>query len=146
MSLSLNKVTLAGNLTRDPEVEFLANYRAVANFGLAVNEKYKDKDGNKKESVTFIDCEAWGRTAELIGQYLSKGNPCYVEGKLKLDTWDDKDGQKKSKLKIVVDVVQFLGGKRDESRDESERTPTESPEPKPQRPAPTPAGEDEPPF
>jgi len=142
MSLSLNKVTLAGNLTRNPGVKFLANDLAVANFGLAVNEKYKDKDGNKKESVTFFDCEAWGRTAELIGQYLNKGNPCYVEGKLRLDTWDDKDGQKKSKLKIVVDVVQFLGGKRDES----ERPAIDDPEPKPQRPAPTPAWEGEPPF
>ena len=103
---------VAGNLTRDPEVKFLANERAVCNFGLAVNKKWKDKEGNAKEEVTFIDVEAWGRTAELIGQYLKKGSPAYIEGHLKLDTWE-KDGQKHSKLKVSADSVQFLGGKRD---------------------------------
>lgn len=106
--LSLNKVILAGNLTRDPEVKFLANERAVANFGLAVNERWKDKNGETKENTTFLDIEAWGRTAELVGQYLFKGHPCYIEGKLKLDTWE-KDGVKQYKLKVIADTVQFLG-------------------------------------
>ncbi|MBA2480438.1 MAG: single-stranded DNA-binding protein [Planctomycetes bacterium] len=113
MSLSLNKVTLAGNLTRDPQVRFFANERAVADFGLAVNRKYKANDGTLKEETTFVDVEAWGRTAELIGQYLTKGRACYVEGRLKLDSWEDKkDGQKRTKLKVVADNVQFLDSNR----------------------------------
>ncbi|MBA3707462.1 MAG: single-stranded DNA-binding protein [Planctomycetes bacterium] len=113
MSLSLNKVVLAGNLTRDPQVRFFANERAVADFGLAVNRKYKANDGTLKEETTFVDVEAWGRTAELIGQYLTKGRACYVEGRLKLDSWEDKkDGQKRTKLKVVADNVQFLDSNR----------------------------------
>ena len=111
MSLNINNVILAGHLTRDPEIRFLANENAVANFGIAVNRKFKDKDKNLAEEVTFIDCEAWGRTAELIGQYLTKGRPIYLEGRLKLDTWQDKDGQKRTKIKVVVDNVQFIGAK-----------------------------------
>ena len=113
MAFSLNKVLLGGNLTRDPETKFLANENCVANFGLATNRKYK-KDGETVEEVTFLDCEAWGRTAELIGQYLTKGSACFIEGRLKLDQWDDKTtGEKRSKIKIVVDSVQFIGGKPD---------------------------------
>jgi len=85
MSLNLNKVILAGNLTRDPQVRFFANERAVADFGLAVNRKFKTNDGQQKEEVTFVDIECWGRTAELVGQYLTKGRPAYIEGRLKLD-------------------------------------------------------------
>jgi single-strand DNA-binding protein len=113
MSLSLNRVILAGNLTRDPQVRFFANERAVADFGLAVNRKYKTNDGQLKEETTFVDIEAWGRTAELVGQYLTKGRACYVEGRLKLDSWEDKEGQKRSKLKVVADNVQFLDSNRD---------------------------------
>ena len=109
MSLNLNRVTVAGNLTRDPEVRFLANEKAVANFGLAINHRYKTKEGERKEDTTFVDIEAGGRTAELVGQYLTKGRACYVEGRLKLDQWEDRDGTKRSKLKVVADTVQFLG-------------------------------------
>jgi len=110
MSLNLNKVMLAGNLTRDPQVRFFANERAVADFGLAINRKFKTNDGQQKEEVTFVDIECWGRTAELVGQYLTKGRPAYIEGHLKLDQWDDKEsGKKRSKIKIVADTVQFLG-------------------------------------
>jgi single-strand DNA-binding protein len=108
MALSLNRVMLAGNLTRDPQVRFLASEKAVAEFGLAINRRFKDKDGQLKEEVTFVDVEAWGRTAELVGQYLTKGRACYVEGRLKFDSWEDKEGQKRSKLKVVADTVQFL--------------------------------------
>ncbi len=109
MSLQLNRVMLAGNLTRDPQVRFFANERAVADFGMAINRKYKASDGQMKEETTFVDIEAWGRTAELVGQYLTKGRGCYVEGRLRLDSWEDKEsGQKRSKLKIVADNVQFL--------------------------------------
>ena len=108
MAVAINRVLLGGNLTRDPVVRALANEQAVANFGLAINRRFKGADGQMKEEVTFIDVEAWGRTAELVGQYLVKGRACFVEGRLKLDTWDDKDGQKRSKLKVVADSVQFL--------------------------------------
>ena len=108
MAVSLNRVILAGNLTRDPQVRFLANEQAVANFGLAVNRRFKGSDGQMKEETTFVDIEAWGRTAELVGQYLTKGRACFIEGRLKLDSWDDKDGQKRQKLKVVADNVQFM--------------------------------------
>lgn len=114
MSLNLNHVTIAGNLTRDPEVRFLSNEQAVCNFGLAVNRRWKDKAGESKEEVTFIDCEAWGRTAELVAQYLKKGSPAYIEGRLKLDQWEDKDGKKQQKLRVVAESVQFLGSKGDQ--------------------------------
>ena len=109
--VSINRVTLAGNLTRDPVVRMFGNDRAVANFSLAINHRYKSADGSVKEDVTYVDIEAWGRTAELVGQYLSKGRSCFIEGRLKLDNWEDKDGSKRSKLKVVADSVQFLGAK-----------------------------------
>lgn len=155
MSLNINRVMLAGNLTRDPQVRFFANERAVADFGLAVNRRYKGSDGQTKEETTFVDVEAWGRTAELVGQYLTKGRGCYIEGRLRLDTWDDKkDGSKRSKLKVVADNVQFIGGRgeggeRPSQAGSDEAAPGDaSPEPaKPSRPAPPAAGgEDEPPF
>jgi single-strand DNA-binding protein len=108
MSLNLNRVMLSGNLTRDPEVKFLPNDKCVAQFGLAINRRWKDSNGESKEETTFVDCEAWGRTAELVGQYLVKGRGCFIEGRLKLEQWDDKEsGQKRSKMKVVADVVQF---------------------------------------
>jgi len=109
--VSINRVMLAGNLTRDPVVRMFGNDRAVANFSLAINHRYKSADGSVKEDVTYVDIEAWGRTAELVGQYLSKGRSCFIEGRLKLDNWEDKDGSKRSKLKVVADSVQFLGAK-----------------------------------
>lgn len=111
MPFSYNRTMLAGNLTRDPVVRFLANEQAVANFGLAVNRRFKGSDGQLKDEVTFVDIECWGRTAELVGQYLTKGRGCFVEGRLKLDQWDDKDGQKRSKLKVVADEVRFVDSK-----------------------------------
>jgi single-strand DNA-binding protein len=119
MAVAFNKVILAGNLTRDPQTKFITDERAVCNFGLAINKRFKDKAGEMKEDVTFVDIEAWGRTAELVGQYLTKGKSCIVDGSLKLDTWE-KDGQKHQKLKVVAESVQFLGGKDDgEKRDEN---------------------------
>lgn len=110
MSLNLNHVVLAGNLTRDPDVKQLNADRVVANAGIAINRKWKNHTtGDLQEEVTFVDIEAWGRTAELMGQYLKKGSPVYVEGRLRLDQWEEKDtGQKRSRLKVVVDTVQFL--------------------------------------
>ena len=156
MSFSYNRVMLAGNLTRDPQVRFFANERAVADFGLAINRKYKTNDGQMKEETTFVDVEAWGRTAELVGQYLTKGRGCFIEGRLKLDSWDDKEsGQKRSKLKIVADSVQFV----DSQRGGQSGAPTGAggemeggDEPAPRAPArsapaaPAPVADDEPPF
>lgn len=110
---SYNRVIILGTLTRDPEVRHTPSNQSVANFGLAINRRYTTSGGEKKEETTFVDCEAWGKTGEAIGQYLTKGRPVFVEGRLKLDTWQDQQGEKKSKLKVVVESFQFIdsGGK-----------------------------------
>ena len=101
-----------GNLTRDPELKQTPNNQSVAQIGIALNRKYKDRDGNmQEEDTTFVDCEAWGRTAEVMAQYLSKGRPVFVEGRLKLDQWQDKDGNNRSKLKVVIENFQFIDSK-----------------------------------
>jgi single-strand DNA-binding protein len=110
---SYNKVLLMGNLTRDPEVRYTPKGTAIANLGLAVNRVYTTEGGEQKEEVTFVDIEVWGRQAETAGQYLSKGRPVFVEGRLKLDSWEDKEsGQKRNRLKVVAERVQFLGAPR----------------------------------
>ena len=107
---SFNKVILVGNLTRDPELRYTPKGTAVAKIGIAVNRVYTNDAGEKKEEVTFVDVDVWGRTAENVGQYMRKGRPILIEGRLKLDQWDDKQtGQKKSRLGVVADTVQFLG-------------------------------------
>src|SRR6476469_3417380 len=99
---SFNKVILMGNLTRDPELRYTPKGTAVAQIGLAVNRQWKSESGEQKEEVTFINVDAWGRQAEVIAQYLKKGAPLFMEGRLKLDTWEDKNTkQKVSKLKVV---------------------------------------------
>ncbi|RMH28370.1 MAG: single-stranded DNA-binding protein [Planctomycetota bacterium] len=109
MAGNLNKVLLMGNLTRDVEIRHTSGNSAVANFGLAVNRRYRTQSGEQREETTFIDCEAWGRTAEVMGQYLSKGRPVFIEGRLKLDQWEDKNGGgKRSKLSVVVESFQFI--------------------------------------
>ncbi|MBL8746885.1 MAG: single-stranded DNA-binding protein [Phycisphaerae bacterium] len=111
MAGSFNKVMLMGNLTRDIELRHLPNSsNAVANIGLAVNRRFRTQEGEQREEVTFIDCEAWGKTAETMSQYLRKGRPVFIEGRLKLDTWE-KEGQKHSKLKVVVESFQFIDSK-----------------------------------
>jgi single-strand DNA-binding protein len=131
MSLNLNTVTLAGHLTRDPELR-QAGERSVVNFGLAINRRWKSQEGEAKEETTFVDIEAWGRTAEIVGQYLAKGSPCYIEGRLKLDSWQDKEGQKRSKLKVVADNVQFLGRPRGAGEPAGEGDPTAAAAPRPE--------------
>jgi single-strand DNA-binding protein len=109
-----NKVILIGNLTRDPEMRVTPKGTAICQLGIAVNRKFKKEDGSQAEEVTFVDLEAWGKTAELIAKYLTKGAPAMFEGRLKLDQWDDKTtGKKMSKLKVVIESVQFLGSKGD---------------------------------
>ena len=95
---SYNKVLLMGNLTRDPEVRYTPKGTAIANLGLAVNRRWTTETGEQKEEVTFLDIEVWGRQAETVGQYLSKGKPIFVEGRLRLDSWDDKESGQKKKL------------------------------------------------
>ena len=113
MSASYNKVILVGNLTRDPQVRYTPGGTAVTDIGLAVNDRYKDKQsGQWVERPTFVDITLWGRTAEVAGEYLSKGRSVLIEGRLQLDQWDDKQtGQKRSKLKVVGDNMQMLGGR-----------------------------------
>lgn len=108
---NLNKVYLIGNLTRDPEVRHTPKGTAVAEIGLAINRVWSNEQGQKQEETTFVDVTLWGRTAELAQQYLTKGRPVYIEGRLTLETWADKQsGQKRSKLKVVGEALQFLGG------------------------------------
>jgi len=109
---SYNKVTLIGNLTRDPEIKYTPKGTAIADIGLAVNRNYTTDSGEKREEVTFIDVTLWGRVAEIVGEYCKKGRPLFVEGRLQLDTWDDKaTGQKRSKLKVVGENIQLLGSR-----------------------------------
>ena len=112
---SYNKVILMGNLTRDPELKRTSTDMAVAQIGIAVNRKYKDREGNQKEETTFVDCEAWGKTAETMAKYLSKGKPVFLEGRLKLDQWQDKDGNNRSKLKLVIENFQFIDSRGNQS-------------------------------
>lgn len=112
---SFNKVILMGNLTRDPEVRYTPSGTAVTDIGLAVNRYWFDKQANeRREETTFIDVTLWGRQAEVAGEYLSKGRPVLIEGRLHLDSWDDKEtGQKRSKLKVVGESMQLLGSRGD---------------------------------
>lgn len=112
---SFNKVILLGNLTRDPEVRYTPKGSAVCDIGLAVNRQYSTEGGEKREEVTFVDVVLWARLAEIAGEYLKKGRPVMIEGRLQLDTWDDKQsGQKRSKLRVIGETMQLLGGKRDD--------------------------------
>ncbi len=107
---SFNKVILVGNLTRDPELRYTPKGMAIAKVGLAVNRNWTSETGEKREEVTFVEVDIFGRTAENVAQYMKKGRPILIEGRLRLDQWDDKQtGQKRSKLSVVGEVVQFLG-------------------------------------
>lgn len=108
---SLNKVMLIGNLTRDPELRTTPKGTAICQFGLAINRTFKDETGAQRDETTFVDVEAWGKLGETIAKHVTKGRPLFVEGRLKLDTWDDKTtGQKRSKMKVVLESFQFLNG------------------------------------
>jgi single-strand DNA-binding protein len=106
---NVNKVFLIGNLTRDPELRYTPQGTAVGEFGLAINRQWKGPNGEKKEEVCFVDCQAWARGAEIISEYCKKGSSLFVEGRLKLDSWEGKDGQKRSRMRVVVDNFQFIG-------------------------------------
>jgi single-strand DNA-binding protein len=148
---SFNKVLLLGNLTRDPEVRYTPKGSAVCDLGIAVNRSYTTDAGEKREEATFVDVTLWGRTAEVAGEYLRKGRPVFIEGRLQLDSWDDKQtGQKRSKLKVIGETMQLLasarggGGAPAEAGDEDRPSSRPAPPPKPST-SPEP-GEDEIPF
>lgn len=165
---NLNKVMLIGNLTRDPEIKYTPKGTAVAQLGLAINRHWSNDAGEKQEETTFVDVELWGRQAEVAGEYLKKGRPVFIEGRLKLDTWDDKtSGQKRSKMKVVGEQLQLLGsregggggggnygggaggGGTGESSDERGARPASRPVAPPNRPQPDPdldVPEDDVPF
>ena len=125
---SFNRVILLGNLTRDPEMRYTQKGSAIAKVGLAVNRKWKSESGEQKEEVTFVDVDVFGRTAETVTQYMRKGSSILIEGRLKLDQWDDKQsGQKRSKLGVVAESVQFLGGKADGAGKAPQTAPPELP-------------------
>jgi single-strand DNA-binding protein len=140
---SFNKVILAGNLTRDPELRYTPKGTAVAKIGLAVNRTWKNEAGESKEEVCFVDVDAFGRQAEVIAQYMRKGRPILVEGRLKLDTWEDKNThQKQSKLKVVLEGFTFIDSKGPEggpSSPDAPRRPAAAPAPG--KPAETPEGD-----
>jgi single-strand DNA-binding protein len=108
---NFNKVMLLGNLTRDPELRYLPSQTAVVEFGLATNRKYKGQDGSMKDETCFVDCQAFGKPAENINKYCRKGNPLFVEGRLKFESWTKQDGSKASKLSVTVENFQLLGTK-----------------------------------
>jgi single-strand DNA-binding protein len=109
---SYNKVILMGNLTRDPQLKYLPSQTAVAEFGIAMNRKFRTATGEDREEVTFVDCAAFGKTGELINQYFQKGKPIFIEGRIKYDSWEDKQGGgKRSKISVVIENFQFVGGR-----------------------------------
>src|SRR5437660_9814297 len=138
---SFNKVILLGNLTRDPEVRYTPKGSAVCDLGLAVNRQYTLDSGEKREEVTFVDVVLWARLAEIAGEYLKKGRPVFIEGRLQLDTWDDKQsGQKRTKLRVIGETMQLLGspggrGGTSEGGDEARGASRTAPPPKAAAPA-----------
>ncbi len=110
---TVNKVMIMGNLTRDPELRYTPQGMAVCDFALALNNTYRNKQGQEVKDVTFVDITAWSRTAEIVAEHVKKGRSVFVEGRLKQDRWDAQDGSKRSKLKIIAERVTFVGPKGD---------------------------------
>jgi single-strand DNA-binding protein len=142
---SFNQVILLGNLTRDPQLKYLPSQTAVAEFGIACNRKFKSQSGEQREEVTFVDCSAFGKTGELINQYFTKGKPIFIQGRLKYDSWEDKQGGgKRSRMTVIVENFQFIGGRdgggggggggHEEGGGEYEQRPAQSSRPQQSRP------------
>ena len=149
---SFNKVIMIGNLTRDPELRTTPKGTSVCSFSLALNRRYKTESGEDRDETTFVDIEAYGKQAELIGKYLVKGRPLMVEGRLKLDSWE-KNGEKRSRLKVVTENFQFMGYKDDASKGSSDTPAVDSgnyegvsPQARPAAKTPTAADSDDVPF
>jgi single-strand DNA-binding protein len=149
---SFNKVLLLGNLTRDPEIRYTPKGSAVCDLGIAVNRQYTLENGEKREEVTYVDVVLWARLAEIAAEYLKKGRPIFIEGRLQLDTWDDKQsGQKRSKLRVIGETMQMLGsrsggGGGTEAGDEDRSGRATTPPPKAAAPAQGEPDDDEIPF
>lgn len=138
---NFNKVYLMGNLTRDPELRHTPKGQAVAKLSMAVNRKWRTDAGEDREEVTFVDIDVWGKAAETISQYCKKGRPLFVEGRLKLDQWDDKTtGQKRSALKVMLEGFQFIGGRPADTEGKATDRPAPTPRQRPAAAEPTPAG------
>jgi single-strand DNA-binding protein len=143
---NLNKVLLLGNVTRDPEVRYTPKGSAVCDLGIAVNRAYTTDSGEKREEVTFVDVTLWGRTAEVASEYLKKGRPVFIEGRLQMDSWDDKQtGQKRTRLRVVAENMQLLGGRPQGGTADAPGETRQSSAPPKASAAPTP-DEDEIPF
>ena len=110
---NFNRVILIGNLTRDPQLSYLPSQAAVVEFGLATNRKWTAQDGTQGQETCFVDCQMFGKRAEVINKYLHKGDPLFVEGRLKFDSWQGQDGTKRSKLRVFVENFEFIGGRRE---------------------------------
>ena len=111
---SFNKVMLLGNLTRDPQLSYLPSQTAVVEIGMAVSRKFKKQDGTQGEEVCFVDCQMFGKRAEVINKYLHKGDPLFIEGRLKFDSWQAQDGTKRNKLRVLIENFEFIGGDKKE--------------------------------
>ena len=145
---SFNQVILLGNLTRDPQLKYLPSQTAVVEFGLACNRKFKGQNGEDREEVTFVDCAAFGKQAEVLNQYCTKGKPLFIQGRLKYDSWEDKQGGgKRSRITVVIENFQFIGsrdggggggGAPREGGEYEQRPPQGRPQQQPQRNAPPP--------
>ena len=152
---NFNKVLLMGNLTRDPQLRYLPSQTPVVEFGLATNRRWRTPQGEDREEVTFVECSCFGKMAETINQYCQKGKPIFIEGRLKFDSWEDKQGGgKRSKLSVVIEGFQFVGGRDGGgggagAGEETEQRPRSAPRPQQSRPAPAkpdvqpPIGEEE---
>ncbi len=146
---NFNRVILLGNLTRDPQLRYLPNNTAVCEFGLAVNRRWRDADGNMREETCFVDVSAFGRQAETINQYMSKGRPILIEGRLKFDSWTAQDGSRRSKLSVVAERFQFVGPRGEVAPEPAAAPPpppTGGPEPVAPEPPPVVGDADEIPF
>ena len=138
---NLNKAMLIGNLTRDPEMRVTPKGTATTSFAIAINRRYRDEAGADREEVTYVDIEAWGKTAETIGKYFTKGKPIFIEGRLRLDQWEDKTTkEKRSRMKVICENFQFLDSKGDTTStpptQSAPRSEFRSPPPRAAAPAP----------
>ena len=144
---ALNKVLLMGNTTREPTLVQTQSGATIAKFGIAINHKWTGKDGTKHDEATFVECAAWDQLANTVSNHLHKGNPVFIEGRLKLDQWQDKQGQKRQQLSVVAEKIQFLGANQSSTR--SDGPPATKPPSEPPaewEPAPAPAADDPVPF
>ncbi len=144
---NFNKVILMGNLTRDPQLSYLPSNTPVSEMGIAVNRRYRRQDGESGEETLFIDCRAYGRQGEILANYVSKGSPLMIEGRLQLSQWQDREGNPRSKHRVIIENFQFMGGGTPSGSSEppTSTPPSSSPSPPPSSPSAPAASQEEPP-